>query len=73
MSAFTQYKYVCASCGGGVRRKLCDDFVGGHSYIWACDHCHTEYGSEWIEYHQGAKELAPDLDLKQWTEDRAAL
>lgn len=67
------FRYVCSNCGGGVRRKLCDDFPGLHTYIWACDQCHKEYGSEWLEYHHGAKELPPDLELQPWSENIAGL
>jgi hypothetical protein len=43
--------YICSKCGSKVCKKLCEDCPGAHSYIWACEGCHEEYGDEWIEYH----------------------
>jgi hypothetical protein len=42
-------------CGGTLRKKLCDDAPGAHSYVWACKACHHEYGEEWVEYHHRAR------------------
>jgi len=67
MSSLKPYKYICG-CGAGVRKKLCDDLPGEHSYIWACNGCGQEYGPEWTESHHGAKDLPPELDLAPWSD-----
>jgi hypothetical protein len=43
---------TCPNCQQGhIRKKLCDDAPGRHTYILACTVCGHEYGVEWEEPH----------------------
>ena len=46
------HRPICPYCGGDLRKKLCDDLPGLHTYIWVCDVSQREYGPEWEEHHQ---------------------
>ncbi len=41
--------FCCPMCNLKVKKKLCEDLPGVHTYVWACDGCKREYSSEWIE------------------------
>src|SRR6266849_8914559 len=40
--------FCCPMCNLKVKKKLCEDLPGVHTYVWACDGCKREYSSEWI-------------------------
>jgi hypothetical protein len=82
MSSHKYYEYICPACGSGVRKKLCEDYPGGHHiYVYACGGCLREFGDEWAECLNlthfgcasprycsllGAGEAPPALNLRQW-------
>ena len=52
----------CPHCGQRVRKKLCEDLPGVHTYVWACEGCYREYGGEWAEAHHGVRQPPPGLE-----------
>jgi uncharacterized protein with PIN domain len=61
----------CLHCGQRVRKKLCDDLPGMHTYVWACEGCYREYGDEWAESHHGLS--APPLVVECTTAHRRGI
>jgi len=48
---------LCPSCQTNLKKKLCDDFPGLHTYILFCPTCNKEYGEEWSEPHHPTDHL----------------
>ncbi len=41
-----QSDFCCPICNLKVKKKLCEDLPGVHTYVWACGGCKREYSPE---------------------------